>query len=70
VTIALRDALGVDVDDVPMTPEKVMAALEGRYRGPQMPAFDYPPTVVVPPLADTAPAVAPGPDAPRRGKRR
>jgi len=70
VTIALRDALGVDVDEVPMTPEKVLAALEGRYRGPQMPAFDYPPTVVVPPLADTAPAVAPGPDAPRRGKRR
>jgi len=62
VTIALRDALGVDVDEVPMTPEKVLAALEGRYRSPKMPAFEYPPTVVVPPLEEAAPAamVEPG----------
>ena len=48
---ALHDALGVDVDEVPITPEKVLAALDGRYRRPEMPAFEYPETVVVPPLA-------------------
>jgi CO/xanthine dehydrogenase Mo-binding subunit len=59
VTNALRDALGIDVDEVPISPEKVMAALEARYRGPRMPDFDYPPTVSVPPLEAAAPAVAP-----------
>ena len=33
-----------------------MAALEGRYRRPQMPAFVYPETVVVEPLEAAAPA--------------
>jgi 4-hydroxybenzoyl-CoA reductase alpha subunit len=59
VTNALRDALGIDVDEVPVTPEKVIAALEGRYRSPRMPEFDYPPVVAVPPLEEAAPAVAP-----------
>jgi 4-hydroxybenzoyl-CoA reductase alpha subunit len=59
VTNALRDALGIDVDEVPVTPDKVIAALEGRYRPPRMPDFDYPPTVVVPPLEPAAPATAP-----------
>jgi len=30
--------------------------LEGRLRGPRMPEFTYPETVVVPPLAPAAPA--------------
>jgi 4-hydroxybenzoyl-CoA reductase subunit alpha len=56
VTNAIRDALGVSVDEVPVTPEKILAALEGRYRAPVMPAFDYPETVVVEPLSEAAPA--------------
>jgi CO/xanthine dehydrogenase Mo-binding subunit len=59
VANALYDALGVRIDEVPITPEKVLAALEGRYRLPVMPAFDYPKTVVVPPLEAAAPAAAP-----------
>jgi CO/xanthine dehydrogenase Mo-binding subunit len=51
VTNALLDALGIEVSEVPITPEKVMAALEGRYRAPRMPDFRYPETVVVPGLA-------------------
>jgi 4-hydroxybenzoyl-CoA reductase alpha subunit len=56
VANALFDALGVRVDEVPITPEKVVAALEGRYRGPRMPDVRYPETVVVPPLEPAAPA--------------
>jgi 4-hydroxybenzoyl-CoA reductase subunit alpha len=57
VANALYDALGIRIDEVPITPEKVLAALEGRYKSPQMPAFRWPETVVVPPLE---PAVAVG----------
>ena len=56
VANALFDALGVRIDEVPITPEKVVAALEGRYRGPRMPDVRYPETVVVPPLEPAAPA--------------
>jgi 4-hydroxybenzoyl-CoA reductase subunit alpha len=56
VTNALRDALGISIDEVPVTPEKVLAALEGRYKAPQMPEFRYPETVVVEPLEVAAPA--------------
>jgi 4-hydroxybenzoyl-CoA reductase alpha subunit len=56
VTNALADALGIDVDEVPITPDKVLAALEGRYRRPQMPSFRYPDTIAVPPLEPAAPA--------------
>jgi 4-hydroxybenzoyl-CoA reductase alpha subunit len=59
VANAIRDALGVSIDEVPITPEKVVAALEGRYRAPRMPEFRYPETVVVPPLEPAAPATAP-----------
>jgi CO/xanthine dehydrogenase Mo-binding subunit len=62
VANALFDALGVRIDEVPITPEKVLAALEGRYRVPQMPAFTWPETVVVPPLE---PAVAGSPEVRR-----
>ncbi len=50
VANALFDALGVLVDEVPITPEKVRAAIEGRYRPPRMPDFAYPEVVIVPPL--------------------
>src|SRR5688500_15709873 len=57
VANALFDALGVRIDEVPITPDKVLAALEGRYKPPTMPAYEYPETVVVPPLDGQAPAV-------------
>jgi 4-hydroxybenzoyl-CoA reductase alpha subunit len=50
VASALLDALGIEVSEVPITPEKVLACLEGRYRAPRMPDFDYPEAVAVPPL--------------------
>jgi 4-hydroxybenzoyl-CoA reductase subunit alpha len=59
VTNAVLDAVGVSVDEVPLTPEKLVAALEGRYRRPTMPAFTYPETVIVPPLEAAAPATRP-----------
>jgi len=59
VANALFDALGVWVDEVPITPEKVLAALEGRYRSPKMPDYTYPETVVVAPLEPAAPAAPP-----------
>jgi len=59
VANALFDALGVRIDEIPITPEKVVAALEGRLRGPRMPEFTYPETVVVPPLEPAAPASVP-----------
>jgi 4-hydroxybenzoyl-CoA reductase alpha subunit len=50
VANALLDAAGIEISEVPITPEKVVAALEGRYRPPRMPEIRYPETVVVPPL--------------------
>jgi len=47
VANALHDALGVRIDETPITPEKVVAALEGRYRAPQMPIFRYPEPVKI-----------------------
>jgi 4-hydroxybenzoyl-CoA reductase alpha subunit len=55
VANALHDALGIRIDEVPITPEKVVAALEGRLRPPRMPLFEYPETVVVPPLETPTP---------------
>jgi CO/xanthine dehydrogenase Mo-binding subunit len=48
VANAVYDALGVRIDEVPITPEKITAALAGRYRGPQMPRFEYPKPMQVP----------------------
>jgi 4-hydroxybenzoyl-CoA reductase alpha subunit len=59
VASAVEDAVGARVDEVPITPEKVLAALDGRYRAPHMPDHQYPETVVVPPLESAAPATAP-----------
>lgn len=60
VASAIGQAFGVEVNEVPVTPEKVMAALEGRYRAPQMPRFAYPETMHVAALEAAAPAAAPG----------
>ncbi len=61
VAIAVYDALGVRIDEVPITPEKITAALAGRYRRPQMPEFAYPKSVAVPPLDPaTKPVLAGG----------
>jgi 4-hydroxybenzoyl-CoA reductase subunit alpha len=62
VTNAVLDAVGAMVDEVPLTPEKLVAALEGRYRRPVMPDFRYPDTVIVPPLEAAAPAARPEAD--------
>jgi hypothetical protein len=50
--------VGVRIDEVPITPEKVLAALDDRYRRPQMPEVSYPETVHVAPLERAAPATA------------
>jgi 4-hydroxybenzoyl-CoA reductase alpha subunit len=59
---AVHDAVGVRIDEVPVTPEKVLAALEGRYHAPRMPDVRYPETVHVEPLE---PAAAATPQEPR-----
>jgi CO/xanthine dehydrogenase Mo-binding subunit len=59
---AVHDAVGVWIDEVPITPEKVLAALDERYRRPQMPAVRYPETVRVAALEVAAPAAASGAD--------
>jgi CO/xanthine dehydrogenase Mo-binding subunit len=56
VANALYDALGVRIDEVPITPEKVVAVLADRYRAPVMPEVRYPETVAVAPLEPAAPA--------------
>ncbi|HET7291823.1 MAG TPA: molybdopterin cofactor-binding domain-containing protein [Vicinamibacteria bacterium] len=60
VANAVHDALGVRIDETPITPEKIVAALEGRYRAPEMPGFRYPESVRVEPLE---PSSLPGPEA-------
>jgi 4-hydroxybenzoyl-CoA reductase alpha subunit len=50
VANALADALGVRVDEVPITPDKVLAALDGRLAAPRMPAVTYPAATAVPPV--------------------
>src|SRR5204863_10145088 len=59
---AVHDAVGVWIDEVPITPDKVLSALDGRYRRPRMPAVSYPPTVAVAPLEAAAPARLPDAD--------
>jgi 4-hydroxybenzoyl-CoA reductase subunit alpha len=50
VTNAVYDAIGVRIDDIPITPDKILKALELRARGQEprlgprgIPAFDFPP---------------------------
>jgi CO/xanthine dehydrogenase Mo-binding subunit len=45
VANALYDAIGVRIDEVPITPDKVLRALEGRYKKISVPSFEFPPPV-------------------------
>ena len=64
VCAAVHDALGIWIDEIPVTPEKVLEALRrqekgepARYGPPMFPAIPYPPTIKVqPPPKDAAAA--------------
>jgi len=64
VCAAVFDALGVWIDEIPVTPEKVVEALRRkgkgeppRYGPPRFPSIPYPPAIKVePPPRDAAPA--------------
>ncbi|HET7338804.1 MAG TPA: molybdopterin cofactor-binding domain-containing protein [Candidatus Dormibacteraeota bacterium] len=64
---AVYDALGVWIDEIPVTPEKVIEALrrkekgeQPRYGPPRFPAIPYPPTIKVdPPAKDMDRAATP-----------
>ncbi len=45
VANALYDAIGVRIDEIPITPDKVLRALEGRYKKVSVPSFEFPPPV-------------------------
>ena len=47
---AVYDAIGVRVDEVPVTPAKIVQAIEDRLRAPEVPVFTFPEPLVVPPL--------------------
>jgi 4-hydroxybenzoyl-CoA reductase alpha subunit len=47
---AVYDAIGVRVDEVPVTPAKIIQAMESRLRAPEIPVFTFPEPLVVPPL--------------------
>jgi 4-hydroxybenzoyl-CoA reductase alpha subunit len=50
VSNALYDALGVRIDETPVSPDKVVLALEGRLPKPTVPEYAFPEPVEVPPL--------------------
>ncbi len=52
VAIAVYDALGVRIDESPVTPDKIVSALEGRLRAVTVPEYDWPPPVDVPPMRE------------------
>jgi 4-hydroxybenzoyl-CoA reductase alpha subunit len=45
VANALYDALGVRIDEIPITGDKVLRALQGRLNPPSVPSFDFPPPI-------------------------
>lgn len=45
VANALYDAIGVRIDEIPITPDKVLRALEGRYKKVSVPSFEFPPPI-------------------------
>jgi CO/xanthine dehydrogenase Mo-binding subunit len=45
VANALYDAVGVRIDEIPITPDKVLRALEGRYKGISVPSYEFPPPI-------------------------
>ena len=52
---AVYDAIGVRIDEVPVTPAKIVEAIEHRLRAPQVPGFTFPEPLVVPPLEGPLP---------------
>ncbi len=50
VANAVHDALGVRIDETPVTPDKILLALEGRLSKPIVPSYEFPPPIEVPPL--------------------
>ncbi|HVS48688.1 MAG TPA: molybdopterin cofactor-binding domain-containing protein [Candidatus Dormibacteraeota bacterium] len=66
VCSAVYDALGVWIDEVPVTPEKIVEALRrkekgepGRFGPTRFPAIPYPPTIKVEPPPRDLPSAAP-----------
>jgi CO/xanthine dehydrogenase Mo-binding subunit len=47
---AVHDALGIRIDETPVTPDKILLALEGRLARPAVPSYEFPPPIEVPPL--------------------
>lgn len=45
VANALYDAIGVRVHEIPITPDKVLRALDGRLKRVSVPEFDFPPPI-------------------------
>jgi CO/xanthine dehydrogenase Mo-binding subunit len=45
VANALYDAIGVRIDEIPITPDKVLRALEGRYKPISVPSCSFPPPI-------------------------
>jgi len=45
VTNALYDAIGVRIDEIPITPDKILRAREGRLKPVSIPSFDFPPPI-------------------------
>ena len=43
VANAVHDALGVRIDETPVTPDKILLALEGRLSKPAVPSYEFPP---------------------------
>ncbi len=52
---AVHDATGVRIDEIPVTPAKILQALEGRLPAPKMPVFEFPETLIVPPAEQEIP---------------
>jgi len=52
VSLAVYDAVGVRIDVSPITPDKIVSALEGRLKKPTVPEYDWPPPVDVPPMRE------------------
>jgi CO/xanthine dehydrogenase Mo-binding subunit len=42
VTNALYDAIGVRIDEIPISPDKVLRALDGRLKPVSVPSFEFP----------------------------
>lgn len=50
LTNAVYDAVGVRIDETPVSPDKIVRALEGRLPRVEVPVYAFPPPVEVPPV--------------------